>query len=891
MASATRPVRTYSRRHSMKASPIGASSSLGGGENGHNSNLFFDDDDDDERPKKRRAITKPYARGDTEENPSVMPKQHSPRLKSAGRTSNVSSSPVREAEERTSTISNNKGKNRAGNPAERNYLCRTPTIVNETRESTPTPSDVLPSLLTTPTKKPRDLSDIFEAVSPQRKARGQQQRDIGSPRSTGVAKRMLSRSRTESSIESSPSRSLHQLTPKSQSFADVPRAGPSSRRDNPFTDVIDQQHISARDVSGSPSASGSQQLREQTSTGRTYAGKSRSFLVALPMASLASRLSEPGMKQNPLDEGDEEYLRDSYAELRSRWGVDNSENDAEAVNNNSIHSSGEGLALYNPLSSITDLRSKGESRRFLDEVGYLFEGLEPAGALSVRRSSALDIVSKLCDQEFWKKAKAAGLLPEIWDQLRNAEAGNGDKVLDPILCSFASLVSEDPRDVSLLASKDDFIETIVRLMVMHAMNDPLMAGVSGDRLQLTKAEKMTLGRIRGMMSASTSAGQKVSIRLLLSNVLSAVPSLALSHMAVIIDSVVGDLAEVSGRLFAFKSGLPLFPDATSNSAFHEKLCFKHVHNCLVILDLYLIETGDAENAPSLSKADLQRVYDVLPGGLVALTAVTDIIDRTSEFDTLRSQAKRCSELAFRVLINLTNGSPSWSEAISLNPYTLPTIVRRIMISHRKILRLNSKKIASDSNEEDGFVRSMDCLCLALALLTNLVQARRDMASRLQILMFDTSCEGQKGCLLGCQCTNGINTISGIVNVYISLLKNEDDDMNPDLHFLRGHLAVLIGLLLLQHQGFDDYSMPRQMRSIIDDLPGPPDSVPRKLDALITNIDEFSGLYATLTSRVSKAVSRGEAEGGLAPSHVTSDRIGTNVVTEVVTSLRALRSEL
>ena len=44
-------------------------------------------------------------------------------------------------------------------------------------------------------------------------------------------------------------------------------------------------------------------------------------------------------------------------------------------------------AINNELMSITELRSKGESRRFLDEVGYLFEGLEEHGmTASVRRS-------------------------------------------------------------------------------------------------------------------------------------------------------------------------------------------------------------------------------------------------------------------------------------------------------------------------------------------------------------------------------------------------------------------------------------------------------------------------------------------------------------------------
>lgn len=93
---------------------------------------------------------------------------------------------------------------------------------------------------------------------------------------------------------------------------------------------------------------------------------------------------------------------------------------------------GEGLSLYNNLSSITDLRSKGESRRFLDEIGYLFEGLDPSpsssGSLSVRRSSACDILCKLCSEEYWRRARAAGLLVEIWDRLRAAGAGDGDKV-------------------------------------------------------------------------------------------------------------------------------------------------------------------------------------------------------------------------------------------------------------------------------------------------------------------------------------------------------------------------------------------------------------------------------------------------------------------------------
>ena len=108
----------------------------------------------------------------------------------------------------------------------------------------------------------------------------------------------------------------------------------------------------------------------------------------------------------------------------------------------------------------------------MDEIGYLFEGLIPSSALSVRRNSAFEIVSKLCDQEFWRKTRAAGLIGDIWDRLRAADAGNGDKVLDSLLCCFVSLATEDPRDLSSLEAKADFTSTIIQVLETHRKKDP-----------------------------------------------------------------------------------------------------------------------------------------------------------------------------------------------------------------------------------------------------------------------------------------------------------------------------------------------------------------------------------------------------------------------------------
>ena len=89
---------------------------------------------------------------------------------------------------------------------------------------------------------------------------------------------------------------------------------------------------------------------------RTYSGQSRSFLVSL---SKDDSLSEP----------------ESYSSLRLRWGVDSEEHDSVLPPN-----------MMNNLKSITELRSKGESRRFLDQAGYLLEGMDPSNSSALKRS-------------------------------------------------------------------------------------------------------------------------------------------------------------------------------------------------------------------------------------------------------------------------------------------------------------------------------------------------------------------------------------------------------------------------------------------------------------------------------------------------------------------------
>jgi hypothetical protein len=67
---------------------------------------------------------------------------------------------------------------------------------------------------------------------------------------------------------------------------------------------------------------------------------------------------------------------------------------------------------------------------------------------------------------------------------------------------------------------------------------------------------------------------------------------------------------------------------------------------------------------------------------------------------------------FRLLVNLSNSTPPWCQVILDDPFSLP-IMHRIFISwlHQ----------ATNSNDPSISADQTDLLCLALALLTNLVQ--------------------------------------------------------------------------------------------------------------------------------------------------------------------------
>ena len=95
--------------------------------------------------------------------------------------------------------------------------------------------------------------------------------------------------------------------------------------------------------------------------------------------------------------------------------------------------------------------------------------------------------------------------------------------------------------------------------------------------------------------------------------------------------------------------------------------------------------------------------------------------------TLRYTATTCAESALRVLVNLTHEDLPWCRAVLDDGMSMPAIMHLVVTAQRE-RRLLEKCVDAekgDCGHAENAARSLDRLCLALGLLTNLVQATPD----------------------------------------------------------------------------------------------------------------------------------------------------------------------
>jgi hypothetical protein len=209
------------------------------------------------------------------------------------------------------------------------------------------------------------------------------------------------------------------------------------------------------------------------------------------------------------------------------------------------------------------------------------------------------------------------------------------------------------------------------------------------------------------------------------------------------------------------------------------ISYENVYNHLHLLDTYLLgqwskpsaldnegEEDDAQseekerggNTKNTHESEVAEARDEwLADALVALSVCAENDGGTS--------AQKCSEILFRVLVSLTHGDEMWGRKVVENECALPFVARAILHSGERMGRgarfeggnrnANVKKedereavdqrLDEEQLEEDGETQALDRLCLALGLLTNLVQVvegtkdlLRDICTSCLVFFIDTT---------------------------------------------------------------------------------------------------------------------------------------------------------
>lgn len=224
------------------------------------------------------------------------------------------------------------------------------------------------------------------------------------------------------------------------------------------------------------------------------------------------------------------------------------------------------------------------------------------------------------------------------------------------------------------------------------------------------------------------------------------------------------------------------------------------------------------------------------------------------------------ESAFRVLVNLTHDSLPWCQASIGSSGGLASIMRLLATCYEEKLRLDAsaerhETIANDG-EDDG-AQCLDRLCLILGLLTNLVQTSddaknfiRDIRKLMRPHTFPTTdahpltelcpqCPGKRTCTTACRCASSRSALECLASIYThqGVIEKDFDSI------VRGHIAVLFGLLMQDHQ--------QNQVILFRALPGP--STAKKVEILMDNVREFSLFYEEFMKKAAEITQEEEEE--------------------------------
>ncbi|KAM0750083.1 hypothetical protein T439DRAFT_380825 [Meredithblackwellia eburnea MCA 4105] len=548
--------------------------------------------------------------------------------------------------------------------------------------------------------------------------------------------------------------------------------------------------------------------------------------------------------------------RETYSSLRAKYGLDEEEDLVEE------------LELSSQLKSVNQMRSKGDNNRFVDEFNYLMEGLEGGMDLGVRRSSAAAVLEKILDPEFVRRLKSLGLVERVYGDFRKAEAGDGDRALDPSLALLLSLISQDQRNTEplLLIRSSEYSHSSEneadiyekhKSDVLVRLKEMLGRPWAGEPLA---EEGKVVGKGKGVSKADARAAESIKTLVDKSEILkpfAAPPTmkqLCLSALSTIstftpraifrpqemmcitgafeavIDTFVQDAKILPLRMSRYETGLNFLPADHSVNLPQLDVCLRIIESCSRAepLTQEILSSRMASLAPAL--IDILLACHIVLGG-------KDLSQSTSAaaMDLLLS--------TLRLVIDLTTNDPEWSLAFANCDLAIPILVKLLASSRNlKVQPTPTVVVVSPllSSEDDVSAPieeqkssppgqfNFDVLCLVLGVLANLVETVPEVKDVLRETELDPNCPGASKCARHCVCDNRETAIFRFTELYLDPLADSTNEVNTS--FVNGYSGILLGIVMLD--------TPLNQDLVVNGLRNKEDA----LGKLLAAMEEFAGVH-------------------------------------------------
>ncbi|WVW84053.1 hypothetical protein I302_106081 [Kwoniella bestiolae CBS 10118] len=658
----------------------------------------------------------------------------------------------------------------------------------------------------TPQGSPSAYEELFSAVSPRKdyfdspgKDVSPNTLDVGRPKlgKQGGMRRMLTKTQSMSAVPISlsplkPSPNKEDDEDDKSSFGGSMTNSPSQppQPTTPSRSLLRTQSMPESPSKSSPKVTEGTSLLANTAQAsgsgsggrarRTYGGK-RSMLAEVSQGDLdISNVTKDEVG------ADETAPETSYAELRKKYETDNDE--AGSGSGNLMTE----LLLARAPQTVSDMRSKGENRRFMDELSCLIDGIvDPSMGMSFKRTSAIDILENMQDESWLAKMNICGQVEKVWESFMEARGDEPDLAMETICMLFLATL-QDGVDQILQIDAEKVLDLLLRNLKVR--DGPLDGNIKGKGNNATQKIRKIFSSLHPDPSISPST------RLLASITLGRICQSSSWHeygtavkdgrvLEKIAKSLKAEVKVLEDRFDLHEKGLELLPTENPPD-------FDHIY---ALLQIVVVTINNVDEDYSESEQIQKGLIDDF---MTIIIAGTSLVLNQDDIPTV--EISRCVIQSLQLLLLIISSDSLIRAAQIVNTQGGVTSLARLIL-HRThfVPSTSTSSLGADIQDiqQSGASIEMDVeqdlLLTVVGVLSQCLRLGDEMTRMIASTKINPTCKGKYGCLRKCHCLDPSSITHHLSKIYASY---HSDDENIYTKATTGYLALVISKLLSSSLG-------------------------------------------------------------------------------------------